>query len=73
MLWNFFYTWPIKKMPNQRHISEFAELDGEGQYSGKKNNLQGCKSNRKFYRSENQTYITVVKNTINLKMFIIKL
>ena len=45
MLWNFFYTWPIKKMPNQRHVSEFAELDGEGQYSGKKNNLQGCKSN----------------------------
>jgi len=31
----FFYTWPIKKiknekMPNQRHVSEFVELNGEG-------------------------------------------
>jgi len=23
-------------MPNQRHVSEFAELDGGGGYSGKK-------------------------------------
>jgi len=30
-----FYTWPIKKkMPNQRHVSEFAELDGGGGYFG---------------------------------------
>jgi len=33
----FFYTWPIKKKPNQRHVSEFAELDGGGGYFGKKN------------------------------------
>jgi len=41
----FFYTWPIKKMSNQRHVSEFAELDGGGGYSGKNN----------FYEDANQT------------------
>jgi len=24
----------MKKMPNQRHVSEFAELNGEGGYFG---------------------------------------
>jgi len=41
-------------MSNQRHVSKFAELDGGGVFSGKKKVLQGCKSNRKFYRGENR-------------------
>jgi len=40
-------------MPDQRHVCEFAELDGGGGYSGKKT-LRGCKSNRNFYRGENR-------------------
>jgi len=43
--------WPTKKTPSQRHIDEFGGLDGgipENKY------LQGCKSNRKFYRGENR-------------------
>jgi len=38
----FLYTWPVakikkrKKMPNQRHVCEFAEFDGGGGYSEKK-------------------------------------
>jgi len=33
----FLYMWPIKKkVPNQRHVCKFAELDGGGGYSGKK-------------------------------------
>jgi len=27
----------VKKMSNQRHVSEFSELDGGGVYCGKKN------------------------------------
>jgi len=50
-------------MPNQRHVSKFAELDGGWVFSGKK----------KFYKDANQTenfkpemtYITAVENTIN--------
>jgi len=38
-------------MSSQRHISEFGELEG---VFWKNNILQGCKSNQKFYRSENQ-------------------
>jgi len=49
----FFYTWPIEKMSNQRHVSEFAELDRGGGILEKKN-LRGCKSNRKFYKGKNQ-------------------
>jgi len=56
-----FYTWPIKKMPNIRHVSEFAELDGEGGILEKKNykdanqteNFIGAKTgNDIYYRSE---------------------
>jgi len=47
--------WPTKKkMPSQRHIDEFGELDGGGGYFGKKIFLQRYKSNRKFYRRENK-------------------
>jgi len=35
----------MKKMPNQRHVSKFAELDGGGVFSGEK----------KFYKDANQT------------------
>ena len=41
-----------KKMSNERHVSEFAELDGGGGYSGKK----------KLYEDANQT-----KNFIGAK------
>jgi len=34
-MWKYFFTHgQLKKMPNQRHVSEFAELDGGGGYSG---------------------------------------
>jgi len=60
----------MKKMPNQRHISEFAELDGRWGYSG-----------IFFYEDANQTeiftgmksemtYITGVKNIINPNLFV---
>jgi len=43
------------KKPSQHHICAFGELDGGGVFSGgKKKVLQGCKSNRKFYRGENR-------------------
>ena len=48
----FFYTWPIKKMSNQRHVLDSAELDWGGGILEKK--LRGCKSNRKFHRGENR-------------------
>jgi len=45
----------FKKKPSQRHKGRFGELDGGGCIpERKKKYLQGCKSNRKFYRSENQ-------------------
>jgi len=37
-------------MSTQRHISESAELDGGGGFSGKKKILRGRKPNRKFYK-----------------------
>jgi len=37
----------------QRHICEFAELDGEGGILEEKK-LRGSKSNRNFYMGENQ-------------------
>jgi len=40
-------------MSSQHHIGEFSELDGGGGIL-EKNKLQGCKSNHKFYRGENQ-------------------
>ena len=43
----------MKKKPNQCHVSEFAELNGGGGILEKKT-LRGCKSNRKFYRGENE-------------------
>jgi len=49
-----FLMWPTKKKPSHRHIGGFVELDGGEGYSGKKYILQGCKSNRKFYRGENR-------------------
>jgi len=42
------------KMPTQRQISESAELDGRGGFSGKFCFLRGRKPNRKFYRGENR-------------------
>jgi len=49
-------------MSNQRHVSEFAELDGGGWYFGIFF-LRGCKSNRKFYRgkTENDIYHDYLK------------
>jgi len=55
----FFYTWPIKKiknekeMSNQRHVSEFAELDGEGGILEKKNYEDANQTeNNIYYRGE---------------------
>jgi len=39
-------------MSSQRHIGEFGELDGEGGIPDFF--FQGCKSNQKFFRSENR-------------------
>jgi len=54
----FFTRGQLKKLKNEKnrnqcHVSEFAELDGEGGILEKKT-LRGCKSNQKFYRGENQ-------------------
>ena len=49
----FLYTWPIKKMSNQRHVLDSAELDRGGGYS-RFFFLRGSKSNQKFYRDKNR-------------------
>ena len=55
MMWKISFTCghlkKYKKMPNQRHVLHFAELDGGGGYSRKKN-LRGRKLNRKFLREK---------------------
>jgi len=42
-------------MPNQRHVSKFAELDGGGGIVDFFF-LRGCKSNRNFYKGKNQKW-----------------
>ena len=36
------------------YVSKYAQSYGGGVFSGRKKVLQGCKSNRKFYKGENR-------------------
>jgi len=46
MMWKCFFTrGQLKKIPNQRHVSKFAELDGGG----------GILEGKKNYEDANQT------------------
>jgi len=57
-------------MPNQRHVSKFAELDGGGVFSGKKSfTRMQIKPKILRGRKPKMTYITGVKNTINPKIY----
>jgi len=53
-------------MPNQRHVSKFAELDGGGVFSGKKSfTRMQIKPKILQGRTPKIAYITGVENTIN--------
>ena len=53
-------------MPNQRHVSKFAELDGGGVFSGKKSfTKMQIKPKILQGRKPEMTYIIGVENTIN--------
>jgi len=55
----------MKKMPNQRHVSKFAELDG-GVFPEKKKFYKDANQTENFTgRKPEMTYITEVENTIN--------
>ena len=65
-----FYMWPIKKnskikkMPNQHHILDYAELDGGGGFFDFFF-LRGRNPNRKFYKGENRKWtILQVRKTL---------
>ena len=56
----------MKKKPNQRHVSEFAELNDGGGILEKKNfTRMQIKPKILQGRKRKITYITRVKNTIN--------
>ena len=56
----------FKIKSSQRHIGEFGELDGGGGYSWKKNYKGANQTENIVGVKTDLTYITGVKNTINL-------
>jgi len=59
-------------MPNQRHVSKFAELDGGGVFSGKKSfTRMQIKPKILQGRKPKMTCITEVENTIYPFLFFI--
>jgi len=79
MMWKcFFIRGQLKKVKNeekksnQRHVSEFAELDGGGGYSGKKKLYEDANQTENFRRTKtrNDIYYRDENNYLKIRCHI---